>query len=127
MDRRFWVGIAILVCFLVLGLFIAAGMRSIHTPIAEKLQLAADRASAGELYQATQLANRAKNDWQRHWQITAAVADHEPMEQIDGLFAQLSGFAATGDAGSFSAVSGRLSRLVEAIGDAHALTWWNLL
>ena len=127
MDRRFWVGLAILILFLALGVYTAAGMQKIHQPMAEKLHQASVRASEGALYQGVQLAISAKKDWLQHWRITAAVADHEPMEQIDGLFAQLDGFAATGDTGSFAAVAGRLSKLVEAIGEAHSLSWWNLL
>jgi len=127
MDRRFWVGLVILAIFLALGLYTATGMGQVHSPIAEKLQQASALASQGQMYQGMQLADSARSDWQQRWRITASVADHAPMEQIDGLFAQLEGFAAAGDTGSFAAVAGRLSQLVEAIGDAQALTWWNLL
>lgn len=127
MERRCTIGIILLVLFLLLGLLVAIGMSRVHLPIAKKLQQASILAAEGRLYQAQQLSSSARADWQRHWKLTASVSDHEPMEQIDGLFAQLDGFAAAEDTGAFAAVAGRLSQLVEAIGDAHGMTWWNLL
>jgi len=49
------------------------------------------------------------------------------MDEIDSLFAQLEVFRQAGLWGDFSACCRRLSRLIEAMAEAHSLTWWNLL
>lgn len=127
MERRFWLGVGILTVFLALGLWVTKSMSNVHEPVAQALEQAAQAALDGDLQTGISLADTAKNTWQAHWNGTAAVADHEPMEQIDGLFAQLETYATAGESANFAAYCARLSQLIEAMGDAHDLNWWNLL
>lgn len=124
---RFWIGVFLLVVFLGLGLWVAEAMDSIHMPIAQTLEQAAEDALAGDMESGVAQANAAYREWERYWRGTAAVADHAPMDEIDGLFAQVQSYARAGNAADFAAGCGRLSKLVEAIGEAHAPGWWNLL
>ena len=124
---RFYLGVFILLLFLVLGLWIGHTLEDIHTEIASTLEVAADAALSGDFEKAENLAASAKKDWEKSWHGSATVADHEPMDEIDGLLAQLPCFSRSHNWGDFAACCTRCSLLVQAISEAHSLTWWNLL
>lgn len=124
---RFSFGIFILVFFLVLGLWVAHTLDTIHLDISQELHRASNVALSGDLDTATTIALNAKEKWETSWQGTATVADHEPMDEIDGLLSQLSCFAQTENVSDFAACCTRCALLVEAISEAHSFTWWNLL
>ena len=125
--RRFWLGVGILVLFLILGLWIGHAMNDVHQTISQTLDDAAVQSLGGNLSKGMSLAQEAQQLWQNNWHGTASVADHEPMDEIDGLFAQLEVYGKAGAATDFATYCARLSRLVSAMGEAHAFTWWNLL
>lgn len=125
--KRGWIGISILAVLLAGGLLVTWQMGRCHEAISEDLERAADRALAGDWKTAERLSERAEEDWEDGWNFSAAFADHEPMEDIDSLFAQLEIYRSSRDAISFAAICAQLSRQIEAMGDAHGLTWWNLL
>ena len=125
--KRGWIGAGLLAGLLILGLLVTWFMGRTHTGISEELELSARFAIAGNWEEAEELAEEAYEDWQDSWHFSAAFADHEPMEEIDALFAQLLPYLLNQDAVSFSTVCRELARQVEAIGDAHNLNWWNLL
>lgn len=124
---RFWLGIGILAVFLIGGLWVGHAMDDVHQTIAQSLDDAAVRCLNGDLPGGMALAQQAQKLWQSHWHGTASVADHEPMDEIDGLFAQLEIYGKAGLSADFATYCARLSRLVSAMGEAHAFTWWNLL
>lgn len=124
---RFYFGVFLLLFFLVLGLWVGHALEDIHTEIADTLTQAAETALSGDLAQAERLALSAKKEWETSWHGTATVADHAPMDEIDGLLAQLPCFAQTDNVSDFAACCTRCSLLVQAISEAHSLTWWNLL
>ena len=125
--KRGWIGAGLLLVMLAGGLLVTWRMDKCHTAISQSLDAAADSALAGDWDSAGTLAQRAKRDWETGWNFSAAFADHEPMEDIDALFSQLGVYGSSRDAVSFAAVCTQLARQVEAMGDAHGLTWWNLL
>ncbi len=127
MQTRIYFGLGILILFLVGGLFTAAQAQRICAPISQQLEKACDYAFSGQLETASQLASMANRQWEKHWNLLAIVADHGPMDEIDGLFAQANMYAKLKSAKDFSATCARLSKLVEAIAEAHRLTWWNLV
>lgn len=127
MERRFYLGVGILVFFLVLGIFVTLGLAHIHEPIAQDLEQASRIALAGDLEAGTQLALQAKGSWQRYWGCTASVADHTPMDEIDSLFAEMEVFALAQDPEHFAACCAQLARLVQSVADAHNPAWENLL
>lgn len=122
---RFCLGTGLLAALLILGLYVSSAANSTLLPIADKLDQAADQILAGETQQGHSLANTAKNQWQHHWHRTAAYADHEPMDEIDGIFSQLTGFYQK-DA-HYAACCAKLAQLIRAVAEAHSPTWWNLL
>ena len=48
------------------------------------------------------------------------------MEEIDALFAEVEVYAAAREETDFAAGCAALSRKVEAMGQAHGASWWNL-
>ena len=124
---RFWIGIGLLAVFLTLGIGVTVAMEDIHEPMAELLEEAAEEALEGDMREASALADQAQRRWERFRKGTASVADHAPMDEIEGLFAQVQTFARAGRAEDFAAGCARLSSLVRAMSEAHGLGWWNLL
>ena len=124
---RGWIGAGLLAALLVTGLLVTGIMGKAHSDISEELELAARFAMARDWEEAAEEAEDAYEEWQEKWHFSAAFADHEPMEEIDALFAQLLPYLRSRDAVSFAAACRELARQVEAIGDAHGLNWWNLL
>jgi len=124
---RFWLGLGILAVFLGLGLYVGAAAEGTNQEIAGILKEAAGQALEGDLDGGLALAQQAHHRWQSNWHSTAAVADHAPMDEIDGIFAQALAFGKGGSVQEFAACCARLSGLVAAVGEAHSLSWWNLL
>lgn len=126
MDR-FLFGVFLLVVLLAVGLWSSFTMSDIHSNLCQTLSDAAEKTLEGDMEKGITLAKQAKQTWQMRWSRTAAMADHAPMDEIDGLFSQLEAYAEAKEATEFAALCGRLSQLVDAVGESHSLTWWNLL
>ncbi len=125
--KRMWIGLALLAVFCGLGFFTAMKMQEIHDPITQSLERASVCALEENWPQAAVHLLSARTRWERNRQLTAAVADHAPMEEIDSLFAELAIYLEAQESPHFSATCGELSALTRAMGEAHAISWWNLL
>ena len=124
---RFLAGLGILAICLAVGLWTSTVMDTRHQAICDTLNQAAGESTAGDLETGISLARSAQDQWERHWHGSAVMADHAPMDEIDSLFAQLQVYGQAGLATDFASYCTRLAKLVAAMGEAHALTWWNLL
>lgn len=125
--KRFWIGIGILSVLLIFGVIVTWAMWTIHTPISTRLQAAQKAAMENNWEEATRLAAISQQQWKKWYSVTAAFADHGPMEEISSLFAELDVYASEQDSAHFAALCGNLSQLAEAMADSHIPTWWNLL
>ena len=124
---RGWFGLGILTVLLALGLWVSVLMDSIHAPISQQLETAAQQTLSGDVAAGHATALHARESWDKYWRFSAAFSDHAPMDEIDGLFAQMESYAHADSAREFAACCSRISMLVEAVTEAHRLTWWNLL
>ena len=132
MDRkgrigRELVGLLILAGLLLLGLLSSWRMDKIHGAISRQLEDAAWFALTEDWEKARTAASGAENDWEVHRDLFSLLADHTPMEEIDSLFARLDICSAAGNYGDFAIFCAEAARKVEAMGEAHRLTWQNLL
>ena len=127
MEKHFWVGTMLLIALLLLALGITWFMTAIHTPSAQALEQAAQAALQGDIPKAQAFANKAKVRWKRFRSLSAAVADHDPIEEADSLFAALDTYAAAGNTEEFAACCAQLNMRILAIIQAHSPAWWNLL
>ncbi len=125
--KRLWLGVAILAVLLGLTLGLQAGMSALHEPIARELNQAAEAALAGDWALARNLSDQARDRWERTHSLTASVADHSPMDELDMLFAELPVFAREEEAVHFAATCRSAAQMAQAMAQAHSLTWWNLL
>ena len=124
---RLWLGIVLLIFLLMLGFGTGSFMDATTARISHKLESAAEIALTGDLQAAAALAEDARKTWDDGWRRVATMADHAPMDEIDGLFAQLVIYADSGAIEEFSGYCRRISKLVLAVGEAHSFSWWNLL
>ena len=118
----------ILLLILLAGGLLSAGyLTGYQTPLAEEMDRAGELALLQEMEQASRLAHGVRAQWQQRWKITAVFSDHQPMEQIDSLFAELAVYLQTKEDVHFAACCQNLSTLTRAVGEAHAINWWNLM
>ena len=125
--KRGWLGVATLLIFLALGFMTAEAMENAHRPTQVLLEQAANATLSGEFDRGVALGMEAKSRWERHWNGTAAVADHSPMDDVDALFAEMEIYAKAGEAPHFAACCQELSRRLQAMAEAHTFRWWNVL
>ena len=124
---RFWIGVVLLILLLALGLWVMHVMDDSQQEIAGMLETASQQSLQNGVAAGSPLARTAKQKWENRWRKVASVADHAPMDEIDSLFARLEVYAACGDRVEFAACCKRVAKLIEAVGEAHSLNWWNLL
>ncbi len=125
--KRLWIGVFFLVALLLLTVAGSLAMDAIHDPISNQLREAADAAQAQDWARADALMQQAHGRWSRYWALTASFADHNPMDDIDALFAELEVFRAQRETVHFAAICAHLSELARAMEESHNLSWWNLL
>lgn len=125
--NRFRIGAVMLLVLLAAGLWAQSRTARMAAPVTQALERAQHSALDGDWETADAMASAAFQRWQDSWRQTAALADHQPMEDIDGLMAQLPVYAAGREPLEFAALCADLSRRVTAVADAHALHWWNIL
>ena len=125
--KRIWIGIVLLVVLLAAGLGIGKFMEQAHVPVARDVRRAGELALEGQWDKAKALASRGQGQWEKKRPVTASVADHEPMEEIDGLFAQLKTYEKIRDPGAYSGACAYLASLLEAMSQSHSCKWWNLM
>lgn len=123
--KRIWFGAALLAALLILGIFSAAFMEDTHLTQAAQLQRAADLAMSGSWEGAETAFSKAKANWEQRSSIIAGFSDHGPMDQIEGIFAQLEVFLQMQDAASFCSSCRYLSKQLEALGKSHSFNLQN--
>ena len=127
MEKRFYLGLGVLLLLLAVSVAAWLGMQAIHQPEEQFLARASDLALAGDMEQAVPLAEAARSRWERYRCVTASVADHSPMDDTENLFAEMAVYAAAGEDAHFAACCLQLSNMAKAMYDAHSFTLWNLL
>ena len=127
MEKRFYLGLGILLVLLGLGIGTAAGMKAIHEPSELLLEEAAAIAIDGRLEDALPLAQEAYRRWEHFHGLTASFADHSPMDDTDTLFQEMLVYGQTEEVPHFAACCRELAIMTRAMYDAHAFSLKNLL
>ena len=125
--KRFWLGVGILAVLLAAGIGLSTQITAVHSKLSRDLSGACQAVQTGDWDTAVTLAESAKARWLRCRRFVASFVDHEPLEQMDSLFSELEIYRPQQLPTDYAAVCTHLSHLSEAIGESHALTWWNLL
>lgn len=122
--KRFYFGVALLAVLLALALWSAAGLGQIHGEIAAELEQAAQAVCAGDPAAAEPGLDRAQELWERYEHLLAAFADHEPLEEMEGLFAEVALYRQAGEQTDLAVACTRLALLSRSVGESHSLKWW---
>ena len=125
--RRFWLGVCMLVILLLSGSLLWWSMARVHGNIGDLLTQAQAAAEAENWQRAHAYTRQAQAQWEKYHRFTAAFADHTPMDEMDGTFAELEVYLRHREAPHFQATCARLILLTQAMGDSHGIQWWNVL
>ena len=125
--KRVWFGAGLLLVLLAVSLGVTWGMDKIHEPIAADLNQAAVCGSLGDWRNAEVYSRRAEQEWKRWEHFRACFADHTPTEEVSAELAAMETARKSRETADFAASCARAAKMVQAVGDAHALCWWNLL
>lgn len=125
--KHLWIGLSLLLCLLVAGSVSSYGVQRVQKPVTAQLKQAAEAGLREDWEQAEVFFAAAQDRWETYRKFLAAFVEHAPMEEADSLFGELKLYQEAKNPVLFAGVCGRLSQLTQAIGDAHRLSWWNLL
>ena len=125
--KREWIGIGLLLVLLALGLLTTRRMERACEDIADQIGKAGTLALAEDWEGADRLLRKARGRWDGGWRLHAALTDHEPMENVDSQLEALGVYQKQREKVAFAALCAQLASQIRDIGDAHKLTWWNLL
>lgn len=124
--KKLWIAVIVLGVLLGLGIGSTVIMDKVHSQLAQELDQASVLAQS-HWEDAKALAESARAKWEKHSHLVAALTDHEPLEQMDGLFAELAVCQRQADEDGFALVCVRIASLAEKLSESHTPHWWNLL
>lgn len=125
--KRLWIGVVLMTTLLVGGIWLSLALSGAHEDLSRQLSAASDAALGQNWEKADAHMSLAEADWQRYRAFTAAFTDHEPLEEIDRLFAQVEICRSLSLEVDYSYVCSSLSQICSAIAESMKLPWWNLL
>lgn len=123
--KRSWIGLGILLVLLGASVVTAWAVNRIQQPIAQELAQAAEEAREENWEGVRTSLAAAKNRWDRWRKWVACVADHTPMEELNGLLVQLEQYAFAGEKTELAALCAEAATRALAIAQAHGLSWWS--
>ena len=125
--KRSYLGLGLLLALLLGSVLATKGMVCRTETVTKELTAAANNALVGNWEEAEESVESALDDWEESRPFTAAFADHTPLEDIEDDFAQLKIYLRTREKEAFAATAAQLAKKVEAVGEAHTLSWQNIL
>lgn len=125
--KHFWFGAGLLAALLAVCLLLGSATEAVHHRPAKDLDKAAEAALKEDWPLAAALYQRAEKDWQQHRNLTAALARHDPIDQIDIGFAMLADYARCKETASFAATCSQVAQQLRSLPQSHGFIWWNLL
>lgn len=120
-------GFVLLAGLLLAGFLLSWYLGRQYPVVSGALEDSAWMALSGQWEKARQNAADAKAQWEKSWKLQATFADHNPMEEIDSLFAELTVLGVTEQREEFARLCRALSCRMEDMADAQRLSWWNVL
>lgn len=124
--NRFRIGAVLLAVLLGLCVWAQLRLSAIQTPIAQAVTQAEAYAAQEDWAQAAEMAAQAQRGWEENRTFVASLADHQPLEEIESLFAMLKTYSDQREKTEFRAVCQDLARRILAVKQAHELTLGSL-
>ena len=125
--KQLWIGLALVVLILGSGMLLETSLEKQHHPQARDLEQAAAWARLDNWDMARSLLVRARQDWTRHRDLSAALVHHGIVDDIDVRFAELEVYAAEHSGADFCAGCAGLALQLRNVPKTHGFDWWNLL
>jgi hypothetical protein len=125
--KRFWFGAALLVFLLIASLYLGDTMKELTQPAESDLDKAAVAALEENWPLASALYLRAQKHWDSCRSLTAVLAHHDPIQQIDVGFAAPPSYAAVEDTTAFCSSCSQLAQQLRSLPQPHSVKWWNFL
>ncbi len=125
--RRLHLGLGLLAALLATGIWLTSVFVRLHEPVSGTLEQAQEAVWEGDWEKASMLTHRVHQDWKNTREFIAAVADHEPLEEMDAMFYRLEAECRLRQADEFAADCAELARLANAMAESQKIVWWNFL
>lgn len=125
--KRLWLGVGVLLALLVCGLWVCAQAKQIHGDISQRLEQAAQAALAEDWPAVAAMTEQTRQRWEENMLFSAAFSEHTMLDDVEAGLARLEVYLARRQAADYAAQSAALARQVEALEEAHRLSWRNLL
>ena len=125
--KRLWLGAVILAALLIAGSLSCLLTENAHSKTGAFLESAGKYATAGDWDNAADAFFAAREAWMQTRSATAAVTDHEPMEEIDRSFVQGETCLEFQNTAAFCMYCRSLSVMVETISESQSVQWWSFL
>ena len=125
--KRLWFGVGLLVFLLAASLYLGDTMSKLTAPAETDLDKAAVAALEGNWPLASALYLRAEKQWDAIRNLTAVLAHHDPIQQVDVGFAVLPSYAACEDSAGFCAACSQLAQQLRSLPQPHSPKWWNII
>ena len=125
--KQVWIGLGILVALLVGGIWMGNTLDQAHEQQIRDLNQARVAAAAENWNLAEAHLTRAKQKWDEKRNISGTLYRQDPLDQIDGLFAQLAAQLACRSREGFCANCALLEKYLENLPQSHSFHWRNLL
>ena len=119
---RFRIGLCLLLALLVLALGAQLGMAAAQKPVEQALKQALSAAQAGDFSAAQGALHRAWEHWDRARTLSAMLADHAFLVDVEANFAMLSLWAREQERGDFCSLCAATILRLGAISAAHRLS-----
>lgn len=125
--KRSIFGAGMLALLLILGVAAQWGIARQQDPVAQTLDKAAEAALDGDWERVDTLIGQAHKTWQQGYDLSAALADHEPLEKIDAQFASLKVWQKERSAPMTAAGCAELASQIRALVEEQRFSWKTLL
>ncbi len=125
--KHLWFGAGLLAALLAVSLWLGNGLERAHHIPAKDLEKAAEAALKEDWPLASALYQRAEKHWQKHRNLTATLAHHSLIEQIDIEFSMLADYSRCRDTAPFAATCSQIALQLRSLPQSHAFSWQNLL
>lgn len=125
--KRTYIGFALLVILLAAGITVSCGFSRIHRDLGALFAKTAACAVEEDWSQAHSLLQQACEKWQCWRDLTAAISDHAPLEEMEQALARLEILLPLHCPEEFAADCMALSRMAMAMSHSQGIRWWNLL
>ena len=123
---RFRIGVGLLIVLLAVCVLSQLRMGAIQKPIAAQVDRAQTLAAREDWPAAGAAVAEARQEWECSRTFVSALADHQPLEDVESLFAMAQAYSVCRDGTQFRATCQELNRRILAVMEAQELNFGSI-